>query len=666
MTTHHGWQNNGGHEPEDQRPQSPQSPQSPQPPYPWQTDYSAQNNAWNQGQHNGQNTNQSNGQNYGQSAWPDGSSGAPNQAYTPHQPPYQPPYQPALDPQAPPAPSASPPMNGGQPDLSYPLVAPGTTNGPYGQGYSAAGRAPSAQAPGSPASAPIDDADDEDMGFSTTTRMARLSRNPEYREIERLLANRRRARSRLSEMMLLVDAALSVLLILLIEHFSNTLANIVPQIRYLKTSDALIFAAIVAVVWPVVFSLLGLYRSSWVNNIFAPMRAFIAVGLAGLAVSGILYFLVLDRMRIFWLTFVVADAVLLALARVVLRPLARLGAPRRRILIIGTGRLAIDAARAVSARSAIGLEIIGVVGPRREFHPEPDMPSHWQEALYHRWVSWRLGDMRDAPRVIREKQVDLVLIALSPRERYDASWLISSLANLPVQLYVLPDVVTETAKIAVDEIDGIPVIGLTESAISGWNARVKRLMDLAICIPLIILTTPLMLLIALIVRLDSPGPALFKQERIGQHNRRFVMLKFRTMRTDTEQRMKDAAERTATKDLVHKRRDNPNITRFGAFLRRTSLDELPQLLNILKGDMSVVGPRPELPWIVERYRAWQYRRLLVPQGLTGWWQVNGRSNRVLHLHTQDDIFYVRNYSLWLDIKILLMTIKIVLTGRGAF
>ncbi|HEY1387007.1 MAG TPA: sugar transferase, partial [Ktedonobacterales bacterium] len=551
----------------------------------------------------------------------------------PHQPPNQPAYQPALDPQA----SALPaPMNGGHPDQSSPLSAPGATNGRYGQRSPTAVPAPSAQASGSPAAAPLDDSDEEDVGFSTTTKMARLSRNPEYREVERLLANRRRARARLSEMMLLVDAGLSVLLIVLIEHFSGNIAKIIPQIRYLKTLDALIFAAIVAVVWPIVFSLLGLYRSSWVNNVFAPLRAFISVGLAGLAVSGILYFLVLDRMRIFWLTFVVLDAVLLALARVVLRPLARLSAPRRRILIIGTGRLAIDAARAVSARGAIGLEIIGVVGPRRAFRPEPDMPSHWQEALYRRWVSWRLGDLRDAPRVIREKQVDLVLIALSPRERHEASWLISGLANLPVQLYVLPDVVTETAKTAVDEIDGIPVIGLTESAISGWNARVKRVMDLAICIPCLIVATPLMLLIALIVRLDSPGPALFKQERVGQHNRRFVMLKFRTMQLDTEERMMEAAERTATKDLAHKRRDNPDITQVGAFLRRTSLDELPQLLNILKGDMSVVGPRPELPWIVERYRAWQYRRLLVPQGLTGWWQVNGRSNRVLHLHTQDD------------------------------
>ena len=581
-----------------------------------------------------------------------------------------------------------------RPDLSYPLRAadvaagvpgvPGvngnsgagahgsnSSNGSHGSsdGHSGDGRGdgrmPAVKSPTPPPPPAFDDADD-DLQRSVTTRMARLSRNPEYLHAERLLANRRRARSRLSEMMLFADVALSLLLILFVERFSTPLSQLVPQYRYLSTSDALIFGGIVLFVWPIVFSLLGLYRSSWTNNIFAPLRAMITVAVAGLAVSGILYFFILDRMRIFWLTFVVLDALLLALARLILRPLSRLSAPRRRILIVGTGRLAIDVARAVSSRSAIGLEIVGVVGPQREFRPEPDAPPDWQEALYRSWVTWRLGDLRDAPHVVREQKVDLVLIALSPRERYEASWLISSLANLPVQLYVLPDVVTETAKTVMDEIDGIPVIGLTESAISGWNARIKRLMDLIICMPLLILTAPLMLLIAVLVRLDSPGPALFKQERIGQHNRRFKMIKFRTMRVDTEQRMKEAAERVSTKNLVHKRRDNPNITRVGALLRRTSLDELPQLLNIIKGDMSVVGPRPELPWIVERYRAWQYRRLLVPQGLTGWWQVNGRSNRVLHLHTQDDIYYVRNYSLWLDIKILLMTIKIVLTGRGAF
>ncbi|MGE5333457.1 MAG: sugar transferase [Nitrososphaerota archaeon] len=650
MTRHHGWTNDAGRDPDDQRSA---------PMYPWES------------AHN-QNTNQSPNQTDGAGAppaWADPVD-APHPPAQPAQPTHEKPapFAPAWDPAGPPA----PPLGNDRPDLSYPLRSPdpatghSNANGRYPKGQSGDGHMPAVKMPAaSSAASSFDDTDDE-LQRSITTRMARLSRNPEYLQAERLLANRRRARARLSEIMLFVDVIFSLSLIFFVERYSTPLSQLVPQYRYLSTSDALIFGGIVLVVWPVVFSLLGLYRSSWTNNIYAPLRAMITVAVAGLAVSGVLYFFILDRMRIFWLTFVVLDALLLALARLVLRPLARLSTPRRRILIVGTGRLAIDAARAISARSAIGLEIVGVVGPQREFRPEPDAPPDWQEALYRSWVTWRLGDLRDAPHVVREQQVDLVLIALSPRERYEASWLISSLANLPVQLYVLPDVVTETAKTVVDEIDGIPVIGLTESAISGWNARIKRLMDLVICVPILILVAPLMIVIAILVRMDSPGPALFKQERIGQHNRRFTMLKFRTMRVNAEKQMKEMAERTSTKDLVHKRRDNPNITRLGAILRRTSLDELPQLINIIKGDMSVVGPRPELPWIVERYRAWQYRRLLVPQGLTGWWQVNGRSNRVLHLHTQDDIFYVRNYSLWLDIKILLMTIKIVLTGRGAF
>lgn len=624
MTTHHGWPNDAGREPDNQRAQ---------PAYPWEPVSS---------------------QDFGQNSGTGMSSTASNHANTP--------FPSSRDYSAQASPSWNPQTGSDRADLSYRSPAAGQQPS---ANYSPDGRNPAAAMPDSAKASHLDD-DEDDLQWSITNRMARLSRNPEYMRAERLLAKRRRARARLSEMLLLVDVGLSLLLIILVERFSIPISQFVPQIRFLSTSDALIFAGIVLFVWPTVFSLFGLYRSSWVNNIFAPMRAIVTVGVAGLTVSGILYFLVLDRMRVFWLTFVVLDALLLALARLVLRPLSRLGAPRRRILIVGTGRLAIDAARAVSSRAAIGLEIIGVVGPQRQYHPEPDVPGAWQEALYHRWVSWRLGDLSDAPRVVREKEVDLVLVALAPRERYEASWLISSLANLPVQIYVLPDVVTETAKTVVDELDGMPVIGLAEPAITGWTARIKRLMDLVICVPALIVAAPLMLFIGLLVRMDSHGPAIFKQERIGQHNRRFIMLKFRTMHVDAEQRMKEMAEHTPTKDLVHKRPDNPSITRVGAFLRRTSLDELPQLINILKGDMSVVGPRPELPWIVERYRAWQYRRLLVPQGLTGWWQVNGRSNRVLHLHTQDDIFYVRNYSLWLDIKILLITVKIVLTGRGAF
>jgi exopolysaccharide biosynthesis polyprenyl glycosylphosphotransferase len=258
-----------------------------------------------------------------------------------------------------------------------------------------------------------------------------------------------------------------------------------------------------------------------------------------------------------------------------------------------------------------------------------------------------------------------VLVALGRGERGDVSWLVSALAHLPIQLCVVPDVATEAARAAVEVVDGLPVLGLTESAIAGWAARAKRALDLALALPALTLLAPLLLAIAAAIRLDTPGPALFRQERVGQHNRRFTILKFRTMYVDAEARARAVAVHTS-EGLVHKRRDDPRVTRVGAWLRRTSLDELPQLVNVVLGDMSLVGPRPELPWLVERYHAWQYRRLLVPQGITGWWQVHGRSDRVLHLHTQDDLYYVRNASLALDLKILLLTIKVVLTGKGAF
>jgi len=118
--------------------------------------------------------------------------------------------------------------------------------------------------------------------------------------------------------------------------------------------------------------------------------------------------------------------------------------------------------------------------------------------------------------------------------------------------------------------------------------------------------------------------------------------------------------------IVHKQVNDPRITRVGRLIRRTSLDELPQLLNVLKGDMSLVGPRPELPWLVEQYERWQYRRLSVPQGITGWWQVNGRSNNLMHLSTAQDLYYIENYSLWLDLQILWRTVTVVLLGKGAY
>jgi lipopolysaccharide/colanic/teichoic acid biosynthesis glycosyltransferase len=144
------------------------------------------------------------------------------------------------------------------------------------------------------------------------------------------------------------------------------------------------------------------------------------------------------------------------------------------------------------------------------------------------------------------------------------------------------------------------------------------------------------------------------------------MYKFRSMVKDADERLKEVMQLDEDGKLIHKLPDDPRVTRVGKLIRRTSLDELPQFFNVLRGDMSLVGPRPEMPVLVEMYEPWQRVRFAVPQGITGWWQVNGRSDKPMHLNTEDDIYYVRNYSLLLDLEIIFKTILVVLRGRGAF
>jgi lipopolysaccharide/colanic/teichoic acid biosynthesis glycosyltransferase len=188
----------------------------------------------------------------------------------------------------------------------------------------------------------------------------------------------------------------------------------------------------------------------------------------------------------------------------------------------------------------------------------------------------------------------------------------------------------------------------------------KHTLDIAVAVVGTVLLAPLFAIIALLIRLESPGPAFFVQARVGHMGRLFPMLKFRTMQ---------AGHGTELLDLngAHKVRDDPRVTRIGRFLRQTSLDELPQIINVLQGQMSLVGPRPELPPIVlARYQPWQYERFLVPQGMTGWWQVTGRGTKLLCEHTEDDLLYIQQASFWFDLRILFLTVCAVLKREGAF
>jgi exopolysaccharide biosynthesis polyprenyl glycosylphosphotransferase len=278
-----------------------------------------------------------------------------------------------------------------------------------------------------------------------------------------------------------------------------------------------------------------------------------------------------------------------------------------------------------------------------------------------------LGGLAQAEAIIASQSVDDVLLTLPAESYAQVEDLVGRLVETPCNIWVVPDffsVLLYGSRVC--DLGGLPMISIKAPTLSGYQRLLKRAFDLIAGGLLLAIALPVMALVALAIRLDSPGPAIFRQKRVGENGRLFWTLKFRSMTEDAEARAEDVWRRNETGNLVHKHPDDARITRVGRIIRRLSLDELPQLINVLRGEMSLVGPRPELPALVEQYQPWQRKRLAVPPGITGWWQVSGRSEHPMHLHTEYDLYYVQNFSLLLDIKILLKTVGAVLGGRGAF
>jgi exopolysaccharide biosynthesis polyprenyl glycosylphosphotransferase len=218
----------------------------------------------------------------------------------------------------------------------------------------------------------------------------------------------------------------------------------------------------------------------------------------------------------------------------------------------------------------------------------------------------------------------------------------------------------------IENLGSIPLIGLRDPAIDGFDRLVKRIFDIVASTLGLLFFSLLMVAAAIAIKLEDGGPIFYRAPRVGENGRLFPMLKFRSMVVDADKLQVQVNRADANGHIIHKSAADPRVTRIGRWIRRTSVDELPQLINVLKGDMSLVGPRPELPWLVEKYEPWQRKRFAVPQGITGWWQVNGRSDNPMHLNTDQDLYYIQNYSIWLDIQIILRTFGVVLRGRGAY
>jgi len=271
--------------------------------------------------------------------------------------------------------------------------------------------------------------------------------------------------------------------------------------------------------------------------------------------------------------------------------------------------------------------------------------------------------------VIVQEAVDEVFISL-PKEKYGP--LIDAIVHLCEEQGIVVRVWTDMfglriAKPQIDELDGVPVVTIRSGPPDGWQIIAKRLIDILGSIALLFFLSPLFVIIAVLVKIDSPGPIFFKQERVGFNKRRFWIFKFRTMGTEAEQQQQALERLNEVNGPAFKIKNDPRITKLGKFLRRFSLDELPQLFNVLVGEMSLVGPRPLPVRDVQRIDIqWHRRRFSIKPGLTCLWQVNGRSTVDFENWVRMDLDYIDKWSLGLDARILLKTIPAVLKGSGAY
>jgi exopolysaccharide biosynthesis polyprenyl glycosylphosphotransferase len=356
----------------------------------------------------------------------------------------------------------------------------------------------------------------------------------------------------------------------------------------------------------------------------------------------------------------------LAIARGLIRfgrtQLWKRGIGVRNLLVIGATDVAARLMGSVVENPNLGFRLTGYLDDETRFS-EWIMPTRYRNG---ETVPY-LGKLEKLEEYINRHKIDEVIITLPASFYHTINDIIARCRESNVEYELVPDLFElRVDSYSLVEIKGVPLIGLKKTNLRGWNYFVKRVLDVFLSGSALILLSPLILLIALAIKLDSPGPIIYRQKRIGKNGKLFTFYKFRSMRTDADQKFKELTQFNETGGATFKMKDDPRRTRVGKFIRRASLDEIPQFVNILFGQMSFVGPRPTIDREISLYQPWHKRRLEVTPGLTGLWQVSGRSKIPFEDMVKLDIYYAENWSLWLDIKILLRTIPAVIRGDGAY
>jgi exopolysaccharide biosynthesis polyprenyl glycosylphosphotransferase len=333
----------------------------------------------------------------------------------------------------------------------------------------------------------------------------------------------------------------------------------------------------------------------------------------------------------------------------------RQGLNTRRLLIIGTGKRALGFVKKSDQHPEWGFEILGAID---------DEPGRGVQKVGRLDV---IGTLRDIPKIFHERAVDEVVL-LVPRSRLNhLQGAIDDCETEGVVVTVAVDLFdTKLARSSVTELDGLPLLHFKTTHAKEWELLIKRIFDVAASGLGILIVSPVLLGSALLIKLNSKGPVFFKQERLGLAGRRFTLYKFRSMRLGSHEALSDVADLNDMTTDEFRKKKTQLITPVGRILRKFSIDELPQLINVFVGHMSIVGPRPTVPDEVDKYKDWQRRRFSMKPGITCLWQVNGRNNLAFEEWMKLDLEYLDNWSLWLDVKIMLKTVPVVLFGIGAY
>src|SRR5215212_5702190 len=438
------------------------------------------------------------------------------------------------------------------------------------------------------------------------------------------------------------------------QHFPT---GLFPLADYLKIYP------LVLIIWSVLLFTYDSYHSHRTIPLTREGLTTIRVVMVGTAILATLAFLLPLRQlsRTWFMLFAAMCALLLVAEKILVRIIARWvrskGLNYRTLLIVGTGRRATDIAKLVANHKYWGYKILGFVSDGHR--------------LSNGWARYRIyGTVPDLKRILEngavDEPIDEIVFAVTRKKLDEMKQIFLMCEELGIRTRVAMNFFpNRVARLEIEELEGVPFLTFTTTPSNETHLAFKRAVDIAISAVVLTLAAPVILLASSLIKLTSPGSILFKQRRIGLNGRMFTLYKFRTMIADAHSRRDEVAHLNEMNGPVFKAKDDPRVTPVGRWLRRFSFDEIPQLWNVLKGDMSLVGPRPPIPEEVASYHRWHRRRLSMKPGLTCLWQISGRNNIDFDRWMQLDLQYIDNWSPSLDLKILLRTIPAVLSGRGA-